>query len=412
MRICYYNPQVTLGRTLISVILRSVSDTKYSFLLDFLKNNDLNTAFVVDGTATTLNASSKILNFISNNYLLVRIISFFEIYIWCILNRINPFKHKIIFSKRNLNEETDVIIGFAFLMDTFVNPKMVQKSILKDFQGPKVFHFSHYFSRTKTTADSLRKLSVRYAMAESDISLSDFFKQYFSFIDEVYILPFVLRDRYKNRTLFSDRNDKCFAIGTELILGFQDGDQDPDYKDYREYYKTETLQPMRNTIRKNKEKYNDLIDSFIKTRYMKMNKNRFVGLINKFKKRALSYKNYFSFNIVDKYNEYKMFVSPEENVGLPSVNFVEGMACGCAYLGIKNPMYDRLGLIDGVNYIGYNGSIEDLRLKITYYLNHQDLLNEISRNGEKLVKERFSKNTVLSDLLKYLNSLVYHHNLK
>jgi len=305
-----------------------------------------------------------------------------------------------------------VIIGFAFLMDTFVNPKMVQKSILKDFQGPKVFHFSHYFSRTKTTADSLRKLSVRYAMAESDISLSDFFKQYFSFIDEVYILPFVLRDRYKNRTLFSDRNDKCFAIGTELILGFQDGDQDPDYKDYREYYKTETLQPMRNTIRKNKEKYNDLIDSFIKTRYMKMNKNRFVGLINKFKKRALSYKNYFSFNIVDKYNEYKMFVSPEENVGLPSVNFVEGMACGCAYLGIKNPMYDRLGLIDGVNYIGYNGSIEDLRLKITYYLNHQDLLNEISRNGEKLVKERFSKNTVLSDLLKYLNSLVYHHNLK
>ena len=33
------------------------------------------------------------------------------------------------------------------------------------------------------------------------------------------------------------------------------------------------------------------------------------------------------FDIIQEYNKYKMFVNPEEVIGLPGIGCVEGMAC-------------------------------------------------------------------------------------
>ena len=78
-------------------------------------------------------------------------------------------------------------------------------------------------------------------------------------------------------------------------------------------------------------------------------------------------KDYHRMDIVKKYNEYKMFIAPEESIGLSSVNVVEGMACGCAYIGLDHPMYTDLGMVDKQNYIGYDGTLDDLKSKIRYY---------------------------------------------
>ena len=65
--------------------------------------------------------------------------------------------------------------------------------------------------------------------------------------------------------------------------------------------------------------------------------------------------------MVEKFNEYKMCLVGEEILGVPGIGYVEGMACGCAYIGLDSPMYRNLGLIPGVHYISYDGTKEGLR---------------------------------------------------
>jgi hypothetical protein len=69
-----------------------------------------------------------------------------------------------------------------------------------------------------------------------------------------------------------------------------------------------------------------------------------------------------------------MFIVPEEISGLPGIGFVEGMKCGTAFIGKECKMYSDLGLINGINYIGYDGTIGDLINKIIYYQNSAEEL--------------------------------------
>ena len=61
----------------------------------------------------------------------------------------------------------------------------------------------------------------------------------------------------------------------------------------------------------------------------------------------------------EKFNEYKMCLIGEEILGVPGIGFVEGMACGCAYFG-KRGYYEDYGMKEGVHYIAYDGSPDDL----------------------------------------------------
>ena len=55
-------------------------------------------------------------------------------------------------------------------------------------------------------------------------------------------------------------------------------------------------------------------------------------------------KKYFGFDVVQKYNEYKMFISAEERTGAMSINTFEGMACGWALVAQVQPYYEEIGL--------------------------------------------------------------------
>ncbi len=128
------------------------------------------------------------------------------------------------------------------------------------------------------------------------------------------------------------------------------------------------------------------------------------------KKEKTSYKGdraYMKFDIVDTYNQYKMFVNPEECIGLPGIGFAEGMACGCAYLGLKDdPMYLNVGMKDGIHYIGYDGTIDDLCEKISYYQSHEEELERIAENGCQHVKQIFNPEKIMISFLKYLSSQI------
>jgi spore maturation protein CgeB len=101
--------------------------------------------------------------------------------------------------------------------------------------------------------------------------------------------------------------------------------------------------------------------------------------------------------MVEKFNEYKMFLCPEEIVGMPGIGFVEGMACGCAYIGLDSDMYKCLGLVPGKHYIPYDGTLDDLRRKCMYYIYHTDEAEKIAKEGCAFVREHFNCEKVAGD---------------
>lgn len=411
MRFCFYNPQVVdnVGQTLFSTLVHGKKNSvvrhnmRYGYLVNILRSRK-NVAIIVDGTVTSLSAGSTKYPLISENYFLLRVFSFFEILIWCLLNDINPLRTKIIFFKDQLNEKEDILFGFGSLTDTFLSKKMTEKSFLTSFKGKKLLHANHFFGRTSWVAHNIKKTNTITSVAEANLLKSPYFMKYYPFIKQFIILPHVLRDRYKRKKDFSKRLNKCVALGTLTY----ERNVTADNKDLITFFKNNTLHPMRKDIYENKDKITEYIDSLIHV--ANPEESTFGGekakgklLLDRILKKSAV--RYHQFNIVDTYNSYKMFVSPEESVGLPSVNFIEGMACGTAYIGLKHQMYTDIGMKEGYHYIGYNGTLNDLVGKISYYQSHPKELKQIAENGYKFVKQNFTEGKIIGDFYTSLSEM-------
>lgn len=422
MRLCFYNPHAVtnvMGETLLSTLARIFGtnksnlkkhNKKYEFLLNILRDKKYNMAIVVDGAGTSLGTVLKNIPFLKSNYSIYKLFSFVEIYVWCLLNSINPFGQRIIFNRNKLDERSDILFSFAFFSDFFFSDWLIEKSIISSFRGGKLLHASHFYKSTKKVAENVRKTGTTHMVAEADLKKSPYFNNFFDFVNNVYILPHVLRKRYVKTQSFKERINKCLALGTLVI----ESETDASNKDYLDFFKINTLHPMRKTIFENKDSLSAFIGCHInfhnKKRLEITNKSNLYRKNNIFK---LLYdlfflsegKKYHSMDIVKKYNEYKMFIAPEETIGLPSVNVVEGMACGCAYIGLGHAMYKDSGMIDKQHYIAYDGTLEDLKNKISYYQDHQDELEEIAENGYEFAKNRFLEEKVVADFWTYLERL-------
>ena len=89
-----------------------------------------------------------------------------------------------------------------------------------------------------------------------------------------------------------------------------------------------------------------------------------------------------------------MFIAPEAAAGFPAALFVEGMACGCVYIGLENEMYSEFGMKSGVHYIGYDGTINDLIEKVSFYSNNYDELEKIANSGYEFAVRAFNPSAV------------------
>lgn len=422
MRLCFYNPHTitnAIGSTVLSRLAQIFGtnkenlrkhNLKYEFLLNILRDNRYNTAIVVDGAGTSFSTVLSKIPFLRNNYFIYRFISFGEIYWWCLLNDLNPLKQNIIFNRKKLDEKSDILLSFAFCTEMFISDRLIEKSIIKSFAGKKFLHASHFYKSTRIVSENIEKTGTRYMVAESDLKKSPYFNKFFGFIDQVYILPHVLRKRYIKTKEFEGRKNICLALGTLVI----DDESDESNRDHFEFFRINTLHPMRKIIFENKDDLADVIDCCINFH----NKDRIaIAAKSNFYKRngifKLIYdlfflsegKQYHSLDIVEKYNEYKMFIAPEENIGFSSVNMIEGMACGCAYIGIDHPMYTDLGMADKQHYIAYDGTLDDLKNKIQYYQSHPRELEIIARNGYAFAQKRFAEERVVGDFWEYLEKL-------
>lgn len=232
----------------------------------------------------------------------------------------------------------------------------------------------------------------------------ELYRQYYHVNKPWITHPFVYADRFQNKKPFSERKNMAFATGTIT------------YKLHEEFlsvYKDSCDQPTRKQIKDNPEFFKDTIyctssdyleddegkkvnssDMFLVKLYKKMYNRTHVG----------KQKKYYSFDMVEAFNNYKMCIIGEEILGIPGIGFVEGMACGCAYIGQDMPAYRDWGLIPGVHYITYDGTKEDLKAKIEYYQmdEHQEELERIAKTGCEYVRTHFNGDAVAENLLKQL----------
>lgn len=214
---------------------------------------------------------------------------------------------------------------------------------------------------------------------------------------KIQIVPYIVGDRFQNRKAFNERKNKAVATGT--IARFTAD------CDYSTHYGTHYLHKMRVEIYNHREELEPYVDSFVSpylenTKKLKVPKKTpkvikgIVGLLDMWLHKPGAQKSYFSFDIVEKYNEYMMAVVPEEIVGIAAIGAFEAMACGCALIGIDHTMYTDLGLVPGTHYIAYDGTIEGLKETVTYYQAHTAELEEIARKGCAFVHEHLNKERV------------------
>jgi len=390
-------------------LFRFPQHNKYTYLWEIPSKNDLyETAFLIDGTESSFYQTPYFNNTIAQIPWLLRLFSRLEFWVWCRLNGAFAQKCSVYFNSNSLDAKNDVIFTFGFT--SF-------KSNLSKYTGIVLVHLSHYHLNTDKISEFFKSLKNGYILAEGDVSQNGYFKNYFSeTINKVYQLPFTFYPgRFKKTKEFNDRISKCFASGPMSV---------PTDNSYIKYYgKSAALNPMRETLYAHKKDINDVVDAYIYPHDYALTGMRQISstdkLFTRFAKRnfpawiltsVLNYKlPYYSFNIVEKYNEYMMFSSPEERTGLPSMKLLEGVLCGSVLIGIDDPMYTKIGFKDGLNYISYTeNDLDDLKNKIHYYQNHPDKLSLIATNGYELVTNKFTPEKVYeffwSDMKKLLTT--------
>ncbi len=254
------------------------------------------------------------------------------------------------------------------------------------------------------SAEKLEKANIQCLYNEADLSKTGtMFHHYYKNLNvPIFVIPFVAEERFQCRKPFKERQNKAIAVGT--ITYRRD-------KEFLAEYGDPCLQPIRKMIRDAAPQLVNYYDS-VMSDYSEgvtpktVNKDdKFITKLRKIiwnKKHIGQQKSYFSFDMVDKFNQYKMAICGEEIIGVPGIGFVESMACGCAYIGCSRYDYAAYGMVEGEHYIGYDGSLEDLKNKIAYYQEHTEELERIARAGYQFAHEHFTGEAVTTKLLDML----------
>lgn len=371
MKIVIYNPinEHLWAKSLKKYLKREISARKYFYMLEKffeLANNN----------------KIKLVIFVNNK----NIKNFIAYKIWLKINNLNS-KGVIFTDEKNILKESNIFFSFA---RNILNSNKFH--FLKNYPNLiKIIHLSHYMNDIAVKSTNAKILNIDYFIAENNLyKSSSFFRKFFDFYNkDVYLLPFVAQERFINKKKFQDRKNKCVGLGSLNIFKKNDINM---VKDFVDFYGSDTYHPMRKELFKYKENITKTIDVLISNHYEEYNK-------------TVQETIYYKFNIVEKYNEYKMVVVPEELNDLPSIGFVECIASGCVYVGIDSEMYKDIGLLPDIHYISYDGSLENLIEKINFYQNQTSKLDKIYENSIAFYNNNLRDDIVFNKFYLFLKSL-------
>lgn len=291
----------------------------------------------------------------------------------------------------------DIVIGYRHVPRSLAD--------MDQIDAFKVVHMIHFHGQ-QTDSDLIEKASPDVLVNESDLSrTSEIFRKYYSWFKGQFIVhPFVGADRFTRNKPFEERENRCFSTGTITYK---------EHKEFIDTYGDPCDQPTRKQILTNAKELEPWCACYNSDYLEDTEMKKYLSTDNFFKHyykvwynmtHAGQQKKYFSFNMVEKFNDFKMCLVGEEILGVPGIGFVEGMCCGCAYIGQMIGYYEDLGMQDGIHYIGYDGTLDNLKDKITYYQHpeHQKELEQIAENGFQFAQTHFRGQGVAEQLYKKL----------
>ena len=385
-----------LLRDFNQIINKSWSFTKHKYFLEAAIESEYEVINYVTGTRSEL-------WFGKNHYFLNKL----EANIILKYNKING-KVKSIFKASDIRDD-DVVIFYSHKNSDFD---------LSHTPGRKFCNLNHFFfmksENGKPLYDFLLPEYFDGYICESDV-LNDslFFRKYLPIENKkMILLPYVAEDRFEKKTNLSERKNKALALGScgvEIDL-------------FQPVYGTRALHPMRTCIWENRNNNIEQVDCMIEklehnelpypikdddsivVNFIKRVYNHFYSTRNSAFRKSGKNAGYYNRDMVKLLNEYKMFIYPEDITGVPALGFVEGMSCGCAYIGLDSTMYTKLGMLPGVHYIAYDGTYAGLIDKVKYYQNHTEELEKIAENGYQFVKDNFTKEKVFYNFIHQLEN--------
>lgn len=390
MRIVFVNLHVdaSLVKTASKFIFKQSIATKHRYILDYLINNsDIEVCSYINKNGTSI--ASNLPKFLMKILISCR---FLESR-WVLKK--NGLSGKIKILKKASDIRHDDIV---FMHQLFAK-KSPELGDINSFKAMSMLHFLGL----KSNSDAIKTCKPQFIFCESNLkSHCKIFQKNYSWWDkDIYVHPFVPEARFKRIKPFEERKNLVFSTGTITYI---------KHPDFLNVYGDPCYQPIRRYILDHQEELKGKIDCYNSNYKEDANKkmeakrkdNKIVRLIKSgySKLFASQQKSYYSFNMVEKFNEYKMCIIGEEVFNVPGIGFTEGMACGCAYIGQRG-LYEDYGMREGVHYIGYDGTIENLMEVINHYMSpeNQEELKAIADNGYQFVTENFKGEVVAKKLI-------------
>lgn len=386
MRIVFVNLHGNefLLKTLNKIVFKQSVAIKHKYLLDYLLNQpDIEICSYINEKGFSMSYTHakafKYLRFLEHRIVLK-------------CNHIDSKKITVIKKESDIHKD-DILILYQLYSNQF--------EFAACPEALKVVSMIHFGT---ATVEQVKRIQPDVMYNEANFQHgSIIFDHFYGWFDKKFItIPFVFANRFKVIVPFKERKNMAVSVGT---VTYQ--------HNITEFYGSPCAQPARRQVKDHAEELKDIIecrnsdylekdggkivrpsDHFFVRTYKQMYNKFFTG----------HQKNYYSFNMVDKFNEYKMCIVGEEIMGIPGVGFVEGMACGCAYIGQNIGYYEDYGMKEGVHYIGYDGTLEDLRSKIEYYQqpSHQQELEQIAKNGHEFAIQHFNGESIAKRLIEQL----------
>lgn len=375
------------------IYFKTSAALKHKYILDYLlKSNEYEVCnYITEHGFSLVPKDGGILN-------LLHCLRFWENKNILKKNGINPQKITVLTNASEIRPD-DIVILYNAMGDS-------NYEVATDINGFKALSMLHFHGR-KDENSKIEKANINCYFNEVNLSQSSaLYRKYYQIEKPWVVIPFVFAERFENIKPFGERLNKCFSTGTIT------------YKEHEEFlsvYGNPCDQPVRKFVKDNPDFFKDTVDCYSSDYLEDEPGKKYVAgenpLIRLYKKyynlcHVGKQKKYFSFNMVEKFNEYKMHVVGEEILGVPGIGYVEGMACGSAYIGLDSPMYRDLGLIPGVHYIAYDGTKEGLRRTVEKYQKEefQGELERIANCGSEYVRKNFCGDSVAKKLVDELRA--------
>jgi hypothetical protein len=390
------NPHLSdfFAKPISFIYLKRRALKKYQYIIEPSNENGVTVNFLFNNLSSSL-FPDKYFNLLP--YLLKKIILKIEIKKWRKINDIHP-DIKCYFDVNDIPERNTV---FMLCYRNYKHGKNIAK-IAGAFKQV-IAHLTHYYAFPAEYSSLLKPLQNVHIAADSDVAGNDFFKTHFGWYTKpVLFIPFAISERFSNKKVFEQREKKAIATGTFHVLENDVTENDPNCFAIKKI--SNTIHPIRRKLYENKDSVADFVDVYCKPFYEKNNADINSKSATVSNKMQASQAAYFSFDIVDKYNQYKFAVIGEETInGLPGIGSFEAMACGCVLIADPS-CYVGLSMQANVHYLAYESTIESL-IKTIKENTDTEKLKRIGNTASDLIQSTMQPGPLKKYFLQVLKKL-------